>query len=763
MLTRGLRSFVALGAVLCSCLSAVAQQGAATKTFDFAGDTVGEAPASWMILPPGTRASVVEDDASPTHRSVQLGPAAQGQQVANMMQQIDATPFRGKRVIVRGDLRLAPHESTTQLRTARSQMWVRVDRAGQKQGFFDNMSDRPIRGLRALKFQTYAISGVVDDDATLLNVGFMTFGEAVGHVARFRIDAVDVGEDPNVKARALEGRGLENLRALARLYGYVRYFHPSDEAAAADWESFLAAAGERVEGAADSKALAGMLGELFTPLAPSVQVWAGGKDDGPTGVAVEGEQMAWKHHGVDVASAPSGMQVYTSKRVRVGAVGADGVAAAGTSVVKDLGGGVWCRVPVTVGVNESGATVPKAIGDAVRSARPDWWSANGKDRSARIAGVMVAWNVMEHFYPYFDVSDADWGRVLDDALTRAATDADERAYLVTIQRLVSELDDGHGNVAPLNMARPAPLDAVFDWAGDELVLVKVGEQTGQAKPGDVVTKVAGVPTAEWYKECRGRISAATEQWARWRACSDHSFFGWSNEPVELTLRRDGKEFATRIKRRSDDAPAKEERPVDGSELAPGVVYFNLDGAEAPAWQKALPKLKEAKGIVLDMRGYPGGAGMLMLRHLTATPIQSAKWKVPDSPLPDREGVVYADSGRWNLPPAQPRLGADGQRVVFVTDGRAISYAESCMGIVEAYKLGEIVGGPTAGTNGNINPFTVCGGYYIVWTGMRVIKHDDSRHHGVGIRPTIPVGRTVDGIRAGRDELLDAAVKAAQGG
>ena len=102
----------------------------------------------------------------------------------------------------------------------------------------------------------------------------------------------------------------------------------------------------------------------------------------------------------------------------------------------------------------------------------------------------------------------------------------------------------------------------------------------------------------------------------------------------------------------------------------------------------------------------------------------------------------------------PRLTA---RIAFVTDGRAISYAESCMGIVEHYKMGAIVGGPTAGTNGNINPFTLPGGYHLVWTGMQVLKHDGSRHHGVGILPTVPVARTLTGVAAGRDELLLKAI------
>jgi C-terminal processing protease CtpA/Prc len=102
------------------------------------------------------------------------------------------------------------------------------------------------------------------------------------------------------------------------------------------------------------------------------------------------------------------------------------------------------------------------------------------------------------------------------------------------------------------------------------------------------------------------------------------------------------------------------------------------------------------------------------------------------------------------------------KVAFVTDGRAISYAESCLGIVEHYHLGEIVGAPTAGTNGNVNPFDLPGGYRVIWTGMQVLKQDGSRHHGVGILPTIPASRTLIGIREGRDELLEKAISALSG-
>jgi C-terminal processing protease CtpA/Prc len=127
--------------------------------------------------------------------------------------------------------------------------------------------------------------------------------------------------------------------------------------------------------------------------------------------------------------------------------------------------------------------------------------------------------------------------------------------------------------------------------------------------------------------------------------------------------------------------------------------------------------------------------------------------MPRASKPDRTETVFEDSS-GEVRPAQPFLGA---RRVFLTDGSAVSYAESVLGFVESYKLGEIVGEPTAGTSGDVNSFALPGGYRIEYTGMKVLKQDGSPLHGVGIRPTVPATRTRAGVAAGRDEVLERAL------
>jgi C-terminal processing protease CtpA/Prc len=122
--------------------------------------------------------------------------------------------------------------------------------------------------------------------------------------------------------------------------------------------------------------------------------------------------------------------------------------------------------------------------------------------------------------------------------------------------------------------------------------------------------------------------------------------------------------------------------------------------------------------------------------------------------------MTSERSGWPVWAEKPRLTA---KAAFLTDGRAISYAETYLGIVEAFQLAEIVGAPTAGTNGNVNPFTLPGGYWVAWTGMKVLKHDGSRHHGVGIQPTVPAERTLRGVIEGRDEVLEKGIEVVSAG
>src|SRR5574338_998421 len=69
----------------------------------------------------------------------------------------------------------------------------------------------------------------------------------------------------------------DELRAFAKLYGYVRFFHPSDTAAEADWDR-IAIEGARaaMKGTTQAELLAS-LRATFEPLSPTLVLWRDGE------------------------------------------------------------------------------------------------------------------------------------------------------------------------------------------------------------------------------------------------------------------------------------------------------------------------------------------------------------------------------------------------------------------------------------------------------------------------------------------------------
>ena len=720
----------------------------ALQNGDFEEGALGSPPPGWVFrqtsADAGYTVTLTSDTPKSGARAALLARDLEVKQAGfgNLMQSVDAAPFRGRRVTYRASVRTAPG--------SRAQLWMRVDRTGGGRGFFDNMGDRPIMSP---SWSEYRIEGNVDMDASAIYFGVFLTGEGKAWIDAASIDSAPLTVRPPAPPRALGDRGRDNVVAFTRLLGYVRYFHPSDEAARADWDAFTIASIDAVEVTATPQELAQALQRLFAPLAPTLRVFAGTQPSLPAELqrspAVRAA-VTWKHRGLGLRQGP----VYASERVvtpiSAAAIPA-GVADPAAPLVIDLGRGVKASVPIALWGDGTG-TLPRAAAPPATPAAG--LSTSAADRATRLASVAIAWNVFEHFYPYFDDVRTDWRTSLRETLTRAAIDRDEETFLLTLRLMVAQLRDGHGNVVHKSAMQPATLPVAWDWIENTLVITRAAPGDTSVRSGDAVLEVDGRPAAEALAERERYISGATPQWLRWRALAELAS-GRPGEEVALTVRTGADPPRRLVMKRSVAQPVKEARPEKLVEIRPGIYYVDPARLTDREFTAALAPLAGARGIVFDMRGYPT-MSPVFIQHLIDAPVQSAQWQVPVITRPDRVGMTFDGSGRWNLPPLAPRLAG---KIAFVTDGRAISYAESCLGIVEHYKLGEIVGGPTAGTNGNVNPLTLPGGYTIAWTGMKVLKHDGSRHHGVGIQPTLPVRRTIKGVTEGIDELLERAVQA----
>jgi hypothetical protein len=373
---------------------------------------------------------------------------------------------------------------------------------------------------------------------------------------------------------------------------------------------------------------------------------------------------------------------------------------------------------------------------------------NTEHSNGRLANIIITWNVLQHFYPYFDDIKVDWKQELSKSLNNVIQVNTEIDYFKCLSLMISKLEDGHGVVSCININRWGfPVSFVYV----ENKVVVSGSNSSLFKTGDIIESVDGKSAYDELGLQESYISGSP-QLKRYRALN---VFGSSflETPAKIILLRDGKKLSIKADRDTEcnlffnDFNSRNFNSNNKALDCGDSIYYEKSGTY---FYTELDKLIEAKGIIVSSYFNV----MEIIPHLIKEPLWSPRWRVPITTYPDREKVVF-DTSRWKIEPMKPFIKA---KVVFIVEPFNVSYGETLLSFIDYYKLGKLVGDTTAGTNGNVNFIPLLGRYSIMWTGMKVLKHDGSQLHLTGYRPDYPVKRTIHGIREGRDEYLDKALE-----
>jgi C-terminal processing protease CtpA/Prc len=420
-------------------------------------------------------------------------------------------------------------------------------------------------------------------------------------------------------------------------------------------------------------------------------------------------------------------------------------------ITKDLGSGIFCRIPLALNMP---AEQPEEFSQSFIDLKNELDQVQLEKDSARseitrIGAVITAWNICQHFYPYFDLVHTDWEDILTQTLSEVLASQDEKDCLILLKKMTAALEDGHVKIVHPSENTYIALPAIFNYIDDKIVVVATNNN--HLQKGDIILELDGNPARELFLNYEELVSGSP-QWKRFKALRDFTRDD-STKTTNLKIEREQNVLAVAIDR---SLPLPQyERPDNVTEIQDGIYYINLCKANIEEIEAQIQGISMSKGIVFDLRGYPKG-NHDVISYMIDSPVQSAIWKIPEIIYPDQENISgYNKPDRWVIEPKQPKIKG---KIVFLTNNSAVSYAESFLGIIEYYKLGEIIGSQTAGANGNVNNATLMGGFKFQWTGMKVLKHDDSQHHLIGIKPTIPMEPTINGIRESRDELLEKAIE-----
>jgi C-terminal processing protease CtpA/Prc len=350
----------------------------------------------------------------------------------------------------------------------------------------------------------------------------------------------------------------------------------------------------------------------------------------------------------------------------------------------------------------------------------------------------------------------DWDKEFSRAIERSYLDRSKTDHLITLQKFTAPLNDGHISVSGVEEVKNKFIPPIaWEWVVDQLVVIRTLNGVDKIKVGDIITHINGQTAKEYFKEINSTISAGTEGWLNYRA-QYISLMGPQDSKITLTINNTDVDLI-RDRNVLNGNPLRIKNREEHRIIEDSIHYLNIDVISMKGIHALLPKLSKSYAIICDLRGYPKG-NHGFINHLLKNNDTTSSWmKVPQIIYPDHEKVGEYSDYNWidMMKPIKPYLG--DKKIVFIINGSAISYAESYMGYIEGYELATIVGQPTAGTNGNVNSFSLPGGYTISWTGMKVLKHDGSQHHGIGVLPNVYVNKTIQGIKEGRDEFLEKAI------
>ncbi len=184
-----------------------------------------------------------------------------------------------------------------------------------------------------------------------------------------------------------------------------------------------------------------------------------------------------------------------------------------------------------------------------------------------------------------------------------------------------------------------------------------------------------------------------------------------------------------------------------------VGYINLEKIQTDSLATIFKTLKNTKGIIIDIRNYPSDfMPFAMGYYLKQSKTPFVKFSYSDYSFPGR---FYMFEGLQNGG-AYPDYYKG--KVVILVNEETQSQAEYTTMALKTVPGSVVIGSQTAGADGNVSDIYFPGGLSSYISALGVYYPDGKATQGIGIVPQIICKPTIEGIKAGRDELIARAMK-----
>lgn len=386
-----------------------------------------------------------------------------------------------------------------------------------------------------------------------------------------------------------------------------------------------------------------------------------------------------------------------------------------------------------------------------------------------LAGAKI-WSIIHYFHAYKDLMPTDWNASLRTAIGELAAARDSMQYTLAVAHFYRTIQDGHGSIG--GSVLPAyygagGLPIAIQFVENKPVIIQVYADSVAAKGirvGDVITAVNG----EKIDARIARMSAiqpASNEWTRMSYVRYRLLRSPVGTPIRIgLLGADGREKTiSLLSQPFSRVQAPPDTSVPYRLLPDRIGYVDMGRLETKDVDHMFELFRETKAIIFDTRNYPQGTAWSIAPRLTERKNVVAALFFRYAPVePDiANGESNGSSQKYffaqRLPPNEGKWVYRGKTVMLV-DERTQSQAEHTGLFFEAANGTEFIGSPTAGANGDVTDFTIPGGMSLSFSGHDVRHADGRALQQVGLQPNIRIKPTINGIRAGKDEVLNRAVQ-----
>lgn len=379
------------------------------------------------------------------------------------------------------------------------------------------------------------------------------------------------------------------------------------------------------------------------------------------------------------------------------------------------------------------------------------------DSGYRLLTLYRWWNIIEYWFPYRYLIDGDWADVLSEFLPRIVLAESRDDYRLELLAFAARIGDGHVGVAKTFDVQPPAgtcnWPAAIRFIERHAVVVAVAEEPETAlQVGDVIHSIDGRNVDELVAEWSPYYSASNET-ARLHFTSFFLGKGRCGETV-VAVDRNGATETLTIERHAKQPPQyAHDQPGETIRLVSDkVAYLTLSSFDPARIDDYLEVMSKVESLVIDIRTYPASFAVYVLgNHLVGQPTQIASITVGQMNAPG----AFVWGPVMTLQPDPPVF--DG-RVAILVDEASMSQAE---GTAKAFRMAPgavVVGNTTAGANGNVATFPLPAGLSSSISGIGAYYADRRPMQRVGIVADIPAAPTIEGFRAGRDEIFETALR-----